>query len=125
MSPKEFDWEESQQVTVTNPTEKDYSFKVHSKDYKVEAGATYKLPGFIAWVYVYGLASQIAQDEKQWSHWNEEGFRKQYYDRIVVGSDAVIERIEKQPEIEKLDGEPEDVIDQPTEGARRGRPPKN
>jgi hypothetical protein len=103
MKPNEFDWEESQRVTVTNPTKKDYVFKVHSKDYKVEAGETYGLPGFIAWVYVYGLATQMAQADGKWAHWNEEGFRKQYYDKIVVGTDAVIEKVPVAPKIEKVD----------------------
>lgn len=103
MSPKEFDWSEDQQVTVTNPTKDDYTFKVHSKDYKVEAGATYKFPGFIAWVYVYGLATQMAQADKNWIHWNEEGFRKQYYDKIVVGADGVVEKVEPEPLVEKIE----------------------
>jgi hypothetical protein len=103
MDPKEFNWGESQQVTVTNPTPNDYKFKVHSKDYELKAGETAKMPGFIAWVYVYGLATQMAQAANQWMHWNEEGFRKQYYDKIVIVADAVIEKVVVEPSIETVD----------------------
>jgi hypothetical protein len=102
MNPKEFDWDESQQVTVTNPTKENYSFKVHSKDYEVGAGETVKMPGFIAWVYVYGLATQMAQADNNWIHWNEEGFRQQYYEKITVRADAVIETVVPEPKVEPV-----------------------
>jgi hypothetical protein len=105
MNPKEFGWDESQQVTVTNPTGKDYRFKVHNKDYEVKAGQTVKMPGFIAWVYVYGLSTQIAQDENKFSHWNEEGFRQQYYTRLTQDVDNVIQVVETEPETFEEDGE--------------------
>ena len=94
MNPKEFSWAEDQQVTVTNPTKNDYKFKVHSKDYQVNAGATAKMPGYIAWVYVYGLATQIAQDDNVFNRWNEEGFRNKYYDMIVAGTDDIVQSVE-------------------------------
>lgn len=102
MNPKEFSWGEDQQVTVTNPTKADYHFKVHSKDYVVDAGATVKMPGFMAWVYVYGLSSQMAQADKEFMHWNEEGFRKQYYEKLVAGADDLVQAVEKQPQIEPM-----------------------
>lgn len=103
MNPKEFDWDESQQVTVTNPTKSDYPFKVHSKDYLVGAGETAKMPGFIAWVYVYGLATQMAQANNEFFKWNEEGFRKKYYDKIVVDTEATVHAVVEQPKVETLE----------------------
>lgn len=128
MDPKEFSWEESQQVTVTNPTKDTYKFKVHSKDYEMKAGETAKMPGFIAWVYVYGLAQQMATNSNvgkdkngnrvdDFNHWNEEGFRKQYYDKIIVGADDIIERIVPVPAIEKVD-----VTDDESTKVKLGRP---
>lgn len=116
MNPKEFNWEESQQVTVTNPTKEDYLFKVHSKEYEVKAQEMAKMPGFIAWVYVYGLACKMAQETNvkkddngnktsDFNRWNEEGFRKAYYEKLVVAADAVIERVEPQPVVEKVETE--------------------
>lgn len=112
MKPKEFSWKEDQQVTVTNPTPENFKFKVHSKDYAVGAGKTAKMPGYIAWVYVYALASKMAQDDNAFIHWNEEGFRNTYYDKIVVGADATVEEIVVEPEIETFDDE--ELEDDPT-----------
>lgn len=133
MNPKEFGWAEDQTVTVTNPTKNDYAFKVHSKDYIVKAGQTAKMAGYIAWVYTYGLACQMAQDEHQFSHWNEEGFRQKYYERIVIGSDEAVQTVVVESAVETLnsDDEPEygpaagDVEpDIKQEAPRRGRRPK-
>lgn len=127
MNPKDFDWDDSQQVTVTNPTGELFKFKVHNKDYEVGAGATVKMPGFMAWVYVYGIASQICQADKLFSRWNEEGFRKQYYDRVFVGADEVMQQVVMENVIEDatdlgvgdLDSE-----DPAQKEVRRGRPAK-
>src|SRR4051812_16039647 len=100
MSPKEFSWTEEQSVTVTNPTTEDYKFKVHSKDYMVKAGQKARMPGYIAWVYVYGLASQMCQADKTFDRWNEEGFRGIYYKKIVESTAAVVQAVEVEPEPE-------------------------
>jgi hypothetical protein len=121
MNPKEFSWTEDQQVTVTNPTSENYKFKVHGKEYELGAGRTAKMPGFMAWVYVYGLASQLAQADGVFNRWNEEGFRQEYYERLVAGYDALVQtvEVEPQPVIETLDepelDEPEEV-DEPAPG---------
>lgn len=105
MDPKEFSWKEDQQVTVTNPTAETYRFKVHNKEYALDAGKTAKMPGYMAWVYVYGLATQICQADKQFARWNEEGFRQEYYEKLVSGVDAIMEpvAIEEKSPIETLD----------------------
>jgi hypothetical protein len=126
MNPDEFNWTEDQQVTVTNPTDKDYQFKVHNKDYQVGARKTAKMPGYIAWVYVYGLATQLAQRDDKFNRWNEEGFRQQYYDKITAGVDNLIQTVEEVPEptIEVLDDEDieddETTTKKPVETASRG-----
>lgn len=139
MNPKEFSWKEDQQVTVTNPTKSDYPFKVHNKDYALGAGETAKMPGYIAWVYVYGLASQMCQKAGEFNRWNEEGFRDTYYEKLIVGADDIIEKIEVQPTIEKLELEEETELEEnssdntaqeptttePVRGNRRGRSAKN
>lgn len=113
MDPKEFDWQESQQVTVTNPTDEAYTFKVHGNSYSVSAGQTVKMPGFVAWVYVYGLSVRIAQSTNvvedkngnktsDFQHWNEEGFRKQYFDKLVVEREPVMQVIEEAPQITEV-----------------------
>lgn len=99
---------------------------VHGKKYRVEAGQTAKMPGYIAWLYVYGLASQLCQDEKQFARWNEEGFRQTYYDQVVVGADAAFQAVtpEAEPEVRTF----EEVKPAPGTGmsyepkAKRGRP---
>lgn len=100
MKPTEFSWTDDQQVTVTNPTAKDYKFMVHGKAYMVEAGRIAKMPGYIAWLYVYGMASQLAQSDKRFGEWNEETTRKEYYEKVLVGVDEVVQTIQQEPEPE-------------------------
>ena len=103
MSPKEFNWKEDQQVTVVNPTKDDFKFQVHSKEYAVGAGQTAKMPGYIAWMYVYKLATKMATINGDFIRWNEEGFRNKYYDKLVVGIDDIIQMVEVQPKIEVVE----------------------
>lgn len=107
MNPKEFPWTEDQQVTVTNPTPESYKFKVHNKEYELGAGKTGRMPGYIAWVYVYGMASKLCQEDKFFMRWNEEGFRQEYYDKVVSGVDPVMQavEVEEQSLVETLDDE--------------------
>lgn len=112
MNPQDFWWTEDQQVTVSNPTRLPYTFRVHNKDYQLAAGRSAKMPGYIAWVYVYGMASQLCQADGKWNRWNEEEFRKEYYEKVVSGSDPVVEEValEEQPLVTTLDDD-----DQPTD----------
>lgn len=111
MKPKEFSWKEDQQVTVKNPTDKDFTFKVHSKDYTVGAGKTVRMPGYIAWMFVYHAACKLAQETNivlddnknktsDFSRWNEEGFRETYYDKFVVSVEELVQEVFEEPEIE-------------------------
>lgn len=106
MNPLEFNWTEDQNVTVTNPTGEPYRFKVHNKDYELGAGKTARMPGYIAWVYVYGLATQLAQQDGVFNRWNEEDFRPTYYNKLISGVDAVVqnvETVEPEPEVTTFD----------------------
>lgn len=143
MKPTEFNWTEDQQVTVINPTEAPYKFKVHNKEYEVGAGKTVRMPGYIAWVYVYGLASKICQANGEFNRWNEEGFRQTYFEQLVAGVDSVmqtVEPVEEEPTVETFDevattpeeegttpeeddSEPQTAV-APMKAASRGRPTK-
>lgn len=106
MNPKEFKWSEDQQVTVVNPTKDDFKFMVHSKEYVIGAGRTAKMPGYIAWMYVYKLATKMAINAGDFNRWNEEGFRNKYYDKLVAGTDEVVQTVELDPVVETFDEEP-------------------
>ena len=103
MNPKEFSWSADQQVTVVNPTKSDFKFMVHSKEYVVGAGRMAKMPGYIAWVYVNKLATKQATEKGDFIRWNEEGFRKTYYDKLFVGADDIVQTVEIEPQVESLD----------------------
>lgn len=104
MNPADFSWKEDQQITVTNPTSEDFKFKVHNKDYILEAGKTAKMPGYIAWMYVYGQSTKMAQADREFNRWNEEGFRQQYYDKFVAGVDNLVQVVEAvEPEIQTFE----------------------
>lgn len=103
MDPKEFNWTEDQQVTVTNPTADVYNFQVHGKAYQLGSGKTAKMAGYIAWVYVYGMAGKLCQEAGEWARWNEENFRKEYYDKVVVGADETVQTVEVQEDPGKVE----------------------
>ena len=126
MNPKEFWWTEDQTVTVTNPTPEDFNFKVHNKDYMIGAGQTAKnVPGFVAWVYVYGQGFKAAMTDGKSDSWNEEGFRRQYFEKFVAGVDASFEIVQEdsEPAIRTFDS-PSASTEEPTEleAPKRGRP---
>jgi hypothetical protein len=60
MNPKEFGWSADQNITVQNPTKSPFTFQVHSKSYTVGAGETVRMPGFMAWLFVYNMAELLA-----------------------------------------------------------------
>ena len=111
MNPKDFPWKTEQSVTVTNPTTDDYRFQVYSKWYEVKAGQTAKMPGYIAWLYVYGLACKMSQADKTWSRWNEEGFRDTYYQKIVVAADEVVQVVKPEEPGVEVFGDAVDDLD--------------
>lgn len=122
MDPKEFSWTEDQSIIVTNPTDKDYRFLVHSKPYMVKAGQKARMPGYIAWVYVYGLATQICQKNDEWNRWNEEGFRNTYYQKIVDSADSVVQAVETIDEPAETFDDADEKVDKSK--PKRGRPAK-
>jgi hypothetical protein len=136
MKPDEFSWTEDQQVTVTNPTAEPFHFKVHNKEYMVGAGKTARMPGYIAWVYVYNMASQLCQTDKRFDRWNDDGFRQQYYDKVVAGIEQLFQTVEDEPtpKVQSFDIDDNvslDVADKPAPGTggnyevkHRGRPAK-
>lgn len=121
MNPKEFGWSDDQQVTVTNPTNKNFTFKVHGKEYEMPANESAIMPGYIAWVYVYKLATQLCLAEGKFLHWNEEGFRKQYYDRIVKSKSPAIQSILPEAKIEAVATGVADGEAEPTDTSKRPR----
>jgi hypothetical protein len=132
MDPKEFSWSEDQQVTVTNPTAKPYKFMVHGKAYEVGAGKTVKMPGYIAWVYVYGQSVKAMQDDGTFTSLNDEGFKQTYYEKFVAGVDSVIQQVQEvEPEVNtfedvSLDTQEDEPVPAPGTGVnytpKRGRP---
>lgn len=97
MKPKDFEWKEEDQVTVINPNDSEYRFKVHNKDYVISAHSKAQMPGYMAWVCVYGMASKAAQVEKEFEHWNEDDVRSKYYSRFVDSYKPVINEVLEEP----------------------------
>lgn len=100
---------------------------VHGKSYMLPAGKTAKMPGFIAWLYVYGQAVLAAQADDKFSRWNEEGFRDEYYKRFYVGVDELVQIVqaEAEPEVTVFaQPEPGSGANYIPEAPKRGRPAK-
>jgi hypothetical protein len=108
MNPLEFDWTDSQQVTITNPTAEDHIWKVYGKEYRLPAGRSAQVPGYIAWIYVYNMAAMAAQADKKWDRWNEIEVRKDYFAKFVVGIQPIIQEIELEPDPVQLVDEDDD-----------------
>lgn len=98
MNPKDFSWSENQQVTVTNPTDEPFKFKVHNKDYQLGARKTGRMPGFIAWVYCYNMGQQLALADGRFDEWNDVSLRQEYYEKVFVDADELVQTIEEEPE---------------------------
>jgi hypothetical protein len=106
MNPLDFNFTAEQQVTVTNPTGEPHRWTVYGKAYEVAPGKTAKMPGYIAWVYVYEMAANAAQADGQFNSWNDEGFKQKYYDRFIIGADELVrEVVEEQPDVTTFDEE--------------------
>ena len=76
------------------------------------------MPGYIAWMYVDGQAQKMAQADKVFNRWHEEGFKQTYYEKFVAGVDNLVQIVEPEPEIQTFSepsAEPE---------VKRGRPAK-
>lgn len=104
MNPADFSWTEEQSVTVTNPTSDVYKFMVHGKAYEVGAGKTVKMPGYIAWIYVYGQSVKAMQADGVFTRLNDEGFKQTYFEKFVAGVDSVIQQVQEvEPEVNTFD----------------------
>lgn len=97
MNPAEFSWTEDQSVHVINPTSEEFTWKVHGKEYALPAGATAQMPGFIAWLYVYNQGVKAAQADDKFNRWNDEEFRKEYYERFISGVDDLVQVRPEEP----------------------------
>lgn len=114
MKPEQFSWTEDQTVTVINPTKETHQFKVHNKAYEVGGGKSARMPGYMAWVFVYEMAVKLCQDDGKFNRWNEEEFRQEYFKLAVAGADPVLQDI--QPVEEKPLVEPVEDDDTEEEG---------
>lgn len=122
MNPKEFDWDDSQQVTVTNPTAKNFKFKVYNKEYEVKSGQTVKMPGYHAMLFVHGLAMVMSQDDNVFSSMIDEEFRQSYYNKLIVGRDEMMQTIEPEQFDDHNEETEESEVKTPV---KRGRRPKS
>lgn len=93
MNPKDFDWAENQQVTVTNPTAEPFTWQVHGKEYSLGPGLSASMPGYLAWVYVYNQATKMAQADKKFDQWNDIPVRKEYFAKFVAGVQPIIQEV--------------------------------
>lgn len=104
MNPKEFGWTADQHITVRNPLERDFTFQVHSKTYTVAKGEVVKMPGFMAWVFTDKLSVLLAQENGDFENkWGDEEVRKQYYAKVVVRQDDLIQKIEPEEEPDPIE----------------------
>lgn len=130
-------------VTVVNPRNEDYVFqavsevgidtstgkmKVEQRSYRVKAGGNERFPGPIANIFLDQVAKLVAQDEDKIQFMIDFALRAEYYDRLTVDVEDLINTYTPHPayleqpktEVEK---EPEEAF----AGVKKkpGRPPKS
>lgn len=89
---------------------------VHGKAYEVGAGKTVKMPGYIAWIYVYGQSVKAMQADGTFTSLNDEGFKQTYFEKFVAGVDSVIQQVEEvEPEVNTFADVASDDPDDETE----------
>ncbi len=76
-------------VTVTNPTEDDFSFAVDGEGMVVEAGATKRFPGMVANFYVKHMINHLITSENQVKKMLDMEYRQEVSGRIVVKVEKV------------------------------------
>jgi len=86
-----------QMVTLINPKETDYPFMVEMRNYVVKAGAKEKMPGTVANVYLSQMTRILAQDEDKMQFLSDYALMTQFYDRLIVSVENLIEETNSQP----------------------------
>lgn len=139
MEEKDFNekyWQNSMKlVTVRNPTKDDYTFqatietgvdittgkaKTEQRHYIVKGGAEERLVGPVANMYLDQMSKIIAQNENKFQHMIDYSLRAQYYDRLIVDIEDLVNHYTPHPQY--ID-EPAEVKDIP-EPVFVGKPKK-
>lgn len=87
-----------QMVTVINPTDRDFPFMVEMRNYMIRAGATERFPGVIANVYLEQMAGIMAQDDDNFGHMSDPTLKAQYYEKLIVDIESLVEDYNPTPE---------------------------
>jgi hypothetical protein len=92
-------------VKVVNPRDEDFVFqstietgidittgkmRTESRKYRVAAGASEKFPGTVANIYLDQVSKLIAQDDDKIQFIIDFALRAQYYDKLIVGVDDIL-----------------------------------
>lgn len=85
-----------QMVTLVNP-KYDYTFMVEGRSFFIKSGATEKLPGTVANVYLSQMTRIMAQDDDKMEHLSDFALMKQYYDKLIVTVDNLINETSNTP----------------------------
>lgn len=86
-----------QMVTLINPKSEDYLFLVENRHFVVRAGSKEKMPGTVANVYLSQMTRILAQDEDKMQYLSDVALMKQYYDRLIVDVESLINEVNLQP----------------------------
>lgn len=76
-------------ITVTNPTEKDFPFKVDGQEMVISAGANKKLPGMVANFYVKHMIDHLIISDNKTQKLGDLIYRQEVAGQIVVKSEKV------------------------------------
>lgn len=85
-----------QMVTLVNP-KYDYRFMVEGRNFFIKAGATEKMPGTVANVYLSQMTRIMAQDDDKMSFLSDFALMRQYYDKLIVDVENLIAEDRSQP----------------------------
>jgi hypothetical protein len=85
-----------QMVTLVNP-KYDYTFMVEGRNFFIKSGATEKLPGTVANVYLSQMSRIMAQDDDKMQYLSDFALMRQYYDKLIVDVENMVKEVSNTP----------------------------
>lgn len=85
-----------QMVTLVNP-KYDYKFMVEGRNFFIKSGATEKLPGTVANVYLSQMSRIMAQDDDKMQYLSDFALMRQYYDALIVDVENMVKEVSNTP----------------------------
>jgi hypothetical protein len=86
-----------QMITLINPKSEDYNFMVEGRHFIIRSGTREKVPGTVANIYLSQMTRIMAQDDDKMSFLSDYALMKQYFDKLIVDVDNLVQDYDVTP----------------------------